>query len=201
MAQGREIEVEIALGRSFFLVLLVALALATVAPTSHAHPRPAPAVAPLGWATIPGRYYLTVERYQGDGPLTACAPGYHMASLWEILDPSNLRYDTTLGVTTADSGDGPPTGVPSEYGGWVRTGYSSDTGPVRGQANCNAWMSNDPTHNGTLARLRDDWSSPGTDIGEWDVGVSSCGGSYWRVWCVRPPFHVYLPLILKNYGP
>jgi hypothetical protein len=26
-----------------------------------------------------------------------CAVGYHMASLWEIHEPSNLRYDTALG--------------------------------------------------------------------------------------------------------
>ena len=31
-----------------------------------------------------------------------------MASMWEIHDPSDLRYDTDLGLTLADSGSGPP---------------------------------------------------------------------------------------------
>jgi hypothetical protein len=46
-----------------------------------------------------------------------------MASMWEISDPSNLRYDTQLGVTTADSGFGPPAGTSFvAFFGWVRTG-------------------------------------------------------------------------------
>ena len=42
------------------------------------------------------KYYLTLPQFEGDQVLTACARGYHMASLFEILDTSNLRYDTTL---------------------------------------------------------------------------------------------------------
>ena len=40
-----------------------------------------------------------------------------MASLGEIHDTSNLRYDTDLGLTLADSGFGPPIVF-----GWIRTG-------------------------------------------------------------------------------
>ena len=54
------------------------------------------------------KFYLTQTGFTGSQALTACANGYHMASLWEILDPSNLRYNTTLGFTTQDSGFGPP---------------------------------------------------------------------------------------------
>ena len=41
-------------------------------------------------------FYLTKTSHNGSQVLTACAEGYHMASLWEIFDTSNLRYDTAL---------------------------------------------------------------------------------------------------------
>jgi hypothetical protein len=64
------------------------------------------------------KYYLTQTTHTGGQSLSACAEGYHMASLWEILDPSNLSYDTSLGFTLADSGSGPP----ASSLGWIRTG-------------------------------------------------------------------------------
>jgi hypothetical protein len=66
----------------------------------------------------PRKFYLTQTRHVGNEVLAVCAAGYHMASLWEIFDPSNLRYDTQLGFTLEDSGFGPP----SFEGGWIRTG-------------------------------------------------------------------------------
>ena len=55
------------------------------------------------------QFYLTSALAIGDEALTACAAGYHMASLWEITDLSNLRYNTSLGQASGDSGQGPPT--------------------------------------------------------------------------------------------
>jgi len=49
-------------------------------------------------------FYLTTTTHDGDSALTACGPGFHMASLWEIHDPSDVEYDTTRGLTSADSG-------------------------------------------------------------------------------------------------
>ena len=54
-------------------------------------------------------FYLSLATFQGDQVRLACAPGYHFASLWEIVDTSNLRYNNSLGKTTPDSGAGPPT--------------------------------------------------------------------------------------------
>src|SRR5207245_10636606 len=54
------------------------------------------------------RFYLTNESFQGNQAITACASGYHMASRFEILDVSVLQYDTGKGLTTDDSGAGPP---------------------------------------------------------------------------------------------
>jgi hypothetical protein len=45
------------------------------------------------------KFYVTPTLHDGAHALSACATGYHMASLWEIHDTSNLTYDTDLGVT------------------------------------------------------------------------------------------------------
>ena len=59
-------------------------------------------------------FYLTVDEFDGSAPLTACAPGYHFASFWEIVE--GMDYDTSLGFTQIDSGPGPPVFV----NGWLR---------------------------------------------------------------------------------
>ena len=56
-----------------------------------------------------------------------------MTSAWEILNPSNLKYDIAFEVIGEDSGSGPPT----VYGGWIRTGYVANTGNFFGIGNCN----------------------------------------------------------------
>jgi hypothetical protein len=127
------------------------------------------------------QYYLTSSyAYNGSQATSACAAGYHMASLWEILDPSNLRYNTSLGDSRADSGMGPPT----VSFGWVRTGHNNDTGTTPGQANCNSWSSSSGAHSGTTVRLATDWSdATQQDMFVWDVGVRACSDTA-PVWCV-----------------
>ncbi len=105
-----------------------------------------------------------------------------MASLWEIFEPSNLKYNTALGVTLADSGHGPPT----ERFSWVRTGNYSSDWPVAGWANCNVWSSDDGAHSGTVANLVSDWTSGAQDVGVWNTEVMTCDNSRSvRVWCVQ----------------
>ena len=127
------------------------------------------------------QYYLTSSyAYNGSQATSACAAGYHMASLWEILDPSNLRYNTALGDSRADSGMGPPT----ISFGWVRTGHNNDSGTAPGQANCNTWSSASGAHNGTTVRLATDWSdATQQDMFVWDAGVRACSDTA-PVWCV-----------------
>ena len=57
------------------------------------------------------QFYLSLVLVDGSDALSTCAEGYHMASLWEIADPSNLAYNTALGCTKPDSGQGPPSSV------------------------------------------------------------------------------------------
>lgn len=67
-------------------------------------------------------YYLTSHEVQGDNVLGQCAEGYHFALVWEILNFSELTYDTELGYTTSESGVSAPIAR-----GWVRAGWG---GPV-----------------------------------------------------------------------
>lgn len=124
------------------------------------------------------QYYLAGAVISGSLAADACAEGYHMASLWEILDTSNLVYNTTLGLVQGDSGSGPPT----LWSGWVRTGYNSDNGTTAGQANCSAWSVS--SGYGTTASLPANWVTAPGEIHIWTVGTSSCGSPA-KVWCVE----------------
>lgn len=95
-------------------------------------------------------FYLTDSTWDGGSALSACAEGFHMASLFEILDVSNLRYAREIGdsVETDDAGTGPP----SNAFGWVRTGENSGSAGAAGQGNCNLWTGNSPERDGSSRR-------------------------------------------------
>ena len=137
-----------------------------------------PQVPPAAYASM-RQYYLTGSAVSdATQALNACEAGYHMASLWEILDTSNLKYNATLGYYQQDSGSGPPT----VWMGWVRTGYNSNNGSTPGQANCSNWTSTSGW--GTYVGLPSNWTSGAQDMHVWNVGVTSCGSPA-RVWCVE----------------
>ena len=156
----------------------------------------APAVA----ATRRRQYYLTEDSFKGSKPSGSngsgagvCANGYHFASLWEILDPSNLKYDTVLGDDRLDSGKGPP----SFTLGWVRTGSSSYNRPSPGRANCSNWEFESGF--GTVVSLTTNWTdSSNRDIFVWDAALQSCSQIV-QVWCMEN-YHwmkIDLPLIMR----
>ena len=99
-----------------------------------------------------------------------------MASMMEIQDPSNLRYDTDLGYTQNDSGFGPPSGP----GGWIRTGGTASSG------NCLAWTSAAAGDSGTMITPWDsvNWEGTGTRNSPWVSGGNTCQAPR-RVWCVQ----------------
>jgi hypothetical protein len=122
------------------------------------------------------KFYLTQDAFAPPGATLACAAGFHMASMWEIYDPSNLTYDTELGLRQADSGSGPP----ANANGWIRTGANATTGSGAAGVNCNAWTSTEGE--GTVAMLR--FSATATATGPWDASDDGCNQSN-RVWCVQ----------------
>jgi len=132
------------------------------------------------------RYYLTKESFRGgdknlleENGAGACTLGYHMASMWELLDPSALRYNPNLGYGNDDSGLGPPSYTP----GWIRTGFQmTDTAVIPGKANCGAWLENDGY--GTIVNLPSDWDDNNQrDIHFWDAAFRSCMKET-QAWCV-----------------
>lgn len=141
----------------------------------------------------PLQYYLTKDTYPGDQALAACALGFHMASLWEILDTSNLRYNARLGHTRRDSGYGPPT-----MSGWIRTGYSSGSTGSPGTSNCHAWTSGSGSDVGSYVFLPASWEAGIEDVHGWAVATAVCSLEI-RVWCVGDESVVYLPLLMRNY--
>lgn len=150
------------------------------------------------------QFYLTKTTFQAGGARTACAKGYHFASIWEIADPSALEYNTSLGATGTDSGEGPPTqiwffGGSSVAHGWVRTGYNASSVDTLGQANCSGWGTSDGLAWGTVANLPSDWTAGEQDIGVWNTEVRTCNSTL-RVWCAQDDsvLRVFLPLMLRN---
>jgi hypothetical protein len=145
-------------------------------------------IATNGVPPTPRLFYLTKETHQGNTALLACVSGFHMASLWELFDPSNLQYDTSLGRTAADSGQGPPDGEL----GWIRTGAASSIGDPNGKdpagaagvANCSAWTSNSDAADGTFAGLVQTWFfSVATRTDPWFGSTAHCSFTK-AVWCV-----------------
>ncbi|MFC2030571.1 hypothetical protein ACFLWA_07585 [Chloroflexota bacterium] len=136
--------------------------------------------APLESSTGMRQFYLTQDIYTvpqaGSG---VCADGYHFASMWELMDPSNLQYNTDLGRTQDDSGQGPP----SNLEGWVRTGYASIKDSTVGTGNCENWTVADSTEGAPWARLNFSWETPGA-FPAWVVGNTYCDLNRF-VWCVE----------------
>jgi len=176
MIRKREVVIEVALGRLGPLILLsVLVGLLTLNTVARAEPSQMTANTASSWAeSFPGRYYLTRNNHYGDEAPTACADGYHMASLWEIIDTSNLIYDTNLRKIAADSGNGPPAGSwASGFYGCVRTGGTADGSLTPGKGNCQAWTINSGLDFGTLVGLPNDWTAS-TEIGIWKAATYEC---------------------------
>ncbi len=167
------------------LVIMVG-ALAALMPLiglGQAVPGPAKPPPPLGKPPsikIPGNFYLTKTIHNGAQALTACATGYHMASVWEIYDPSNLKYNRTYGLTLADSGYGPPNRF-----GWIRTGLGEENNYDVSQGypgNCLAWKSADASEVGSSFGLGEGIKDQ--SIRPWSSRNDSCNTKN-HVWCVK----------------
>jgi hypothetical protein len=126
-------------------------------------------------------FYLSQTAHDGSQALAACASGFHMASMFEILDPSHLRYDTALGATDADSGEGPP----ALKFGWVRTGRFSSRVELPGAGNCNVWTSGSNADYGTQVSLDGQWinGTESSPIEPWEGRATGCFSAT-PVWCI-----------------
>jgi hypothetical protein len=142
--------------------------------------------------TAPARgYYLTKNTITGGNVLTACATGYHFASVWELL-VSDLHYNKTLGRTNTNSGVGPPsvsgnTTFSNAPYGWIRSGGAGDP-------NCLDWTSSSAVDSGSAGALsfgsvhEPQWIIDNNTGGQTAI---SCDGTFTGtpvsigVWCVQ----------------
>jgi hypothetical protein len=179
--EDKTIVIDIKLTRWVVLIVVAVMAAATLFAFLAFYRENAQAATTQDLTSGMRHYYLEGTHVWGLGATTACGTGYHMASLWEIADPSNLKYDTTNGYQRQDSGEGPPAGV---YG-WVRTGYLNNHSSTVGRANCDGWtIIGSASDYGTRARLPDNWTAGFNDLGVWDLSIQECNlGEY--VWCVE----------------
>jgi hypothetical protein len=163
-------------------LLLVVVASALLLSAASILMQPAHAGAPT---TVDARrgFYLTKGRYNGGKALTACATGYHMASIWEIKETAFLRYDNTLGRNYGDSvHGGPPSSTVTESMGigWIRAG--SDL------RNCKQWTSNSASDFGTqgsLFILSNNNSEPTWAVGDGGICDVVSSNTHLGVWCVQ----------------
>jgi hypothetical protein len=122
------------------------------------------------------RYYLSRTPVDGSQPATQCAAGYHMASRWELADPSGLEYDAVNGQTLPEAGSGPPVEV-----GWARNGTMLFPDQV-GWANCSGWSTTSGM--GTVVTLSPTWGLPSGTHAPWNIGLHFCGNPN-AVWCIE----------------
>lgn len=133
------------------------------------------------------RFYLTKDLHNGAEAKSACTYGYHMASLWEIFDPTLLQYTSVpqrdvFAATQNDRGSGPPVSISAA---WVRTGTRSHSiGSLAGSVNCDAYTSSSSGDDGTAVRLSDNWDAPENAFGPWYTFTISCADPL-PVWCVE----------------
>lgn len=119
------------------------------------------------------RFYRTAASVPGNVANGTCSAGFHLASLWEILDPSGLSYDRQLGVVDPTAGAGPPSGnaAVGSYG-WIRGGNQ----------NCSNWSST--TSSGHAVALESNWAANGAVTWPWSTAAFACSESH-PVWCVE----------------
>jgi hypothetical protein len=124
------------------------------------------------------RFFLTNDGVAVADIREACGKGFHVASLWEILDFATLRYDAKRGRPPQTGSGGPPAGI---YG-WVETGGDDSSSSTPGIGNCLGFTSSSVGHNGTVVQLPIDWTGSVSSVPPWQPGTSTCNVPR-NVWC------------------
>jgi hypothetical protein len=148
-----------------------------------------PATVNAGVQVKPKVYYLTKNSFGGGDAIMACASGFHMASISEIQDPSNLQY-ANRSTTAYDSLVGDQSmGPPLNHMGWVRSRVYPPSGFVY---DCEDFQDKYDTQLGTTLALYDfpfnsDAAQPASyPTKGWYTTHYSCSQPE-SVWCVEDP--------------
>jgi hypothetical protein len=136
-------------------------------------------------------YYLTVNGFTGGDAIKACDPRFHMASISEIQDPSNLQYVNRSTSVYDSLVDDQGLGSPSNRMGWVRSGVYPPSGFAYP---CDVYLSGSDQQSGTTMSLYAFWydptavadpNTPHTYMG-WHAAHHPCSEPE-PVWCVEDP--------------
>jgi len=148
-----------------------------------------PATVNGGVQVKPKVYYLSKNSFDGGDAIKACDLGFHMASISEIQDPSNLQY-ANKSTTASDSlVDDQSKGPPLFHMGWVRSGVYPSSGFVY---DCEDFRDKYETQLGTTLALYDlpfnsDTTQPASyPTKGWYTTRYTCSQPE-PVWCVEDP--------------
>lgn len=135
----------------------------------------------------PRRFYISLAPgglgVNGSGPTTACAQGFHFASIDEILNLSQLAYDASqpFADALADMGAGAPHG----HFAWVRTGGGSLNSGSPGLGNCFVWASASGADFGaSVALIQGNWNGAAVNISPYFASQQTCNLGL-GTWCVE----------------
>ncbi len=134
-------------------------------------------------ASAQKKYYLTSKTYPANQVLKACASGYHMASVLELINPERLIYNYSVLYALyqgGDQGHGPPINV----SGWVR----SSNIPSLINASCEAgglpWTDTSQSNNGAIATSTVFWDI--NDVATHAMAITNDFCDALRnVWCIQ----------------
>jgi hypothetical protein len=135
----------------------------------------------------PRLFYVTPGLFAGNQVLTACASGYHLASIWEIRDPSNFAYDTRRGLRNASYQAGPPAFLEA----WLDDGQEPNV-----NHDCTGWTDSSGSF-GRTAYLGIHYAGPVF----YELAQTDCGEEH-HVWCASdaylPTSTPYVPSSMKE---
>jgi len=122
------------------------------------------------------RYYLTDTGFVSATSVpTACAAGYHLASLYELAPGNALQYNSNLGDGPAGNGDTGPPAPFNNYLGWHASGTNAagDT--------CSGWSTNSSAQTGRAGGYTIDET---TGFPTWRSLTVDCDLTA-QVWCIE----------------
>jgi len=152
-----------------------------------AHERPA--TVNTGVQVKSKMYYLTRDQVNGDQAIAACSTGFHMASISEIQDPSNLQHANRITTVYDSLVDDPGSGPPSNHMGWIRSGVYPPSGFVY---DCDDFPNEHNVQLGTTVALHSFSvnAGPGQPTSHptmwWHAALHPCNQPE-PAWCVEDP--------------
>ena len=133
-------------------------------------------------------YYLTATGFTGGYAIMACDSGFHMASISEIQDTSNLHYANRSPTAYDSLVDDPGLDPPSNQKGWIRSGVYPPSGFVY---DCDHFANEHNVQLGTTVALQSFSvnAGPGQLVSHpnrWRATLNPCPQPE-PVWCVEDP--------------